>query len=209
MRAYHFLNEQFGLKDLVERRLKIARIMELNDPFEFLGVDLSNRDLRRVLKETKSDLAKTTGLLCFSKKWRNPLLWGHYADKHKGICLGFDVPDLHLAEVTYVNQRLAAPGAIDEPFMKQLLLTKYKHWVYEEEYRAFVPLTDEINGLYYVDFSEDLNLKQVIVGDQSRLTRDQISSALGDLANGVEVFKVRAAFKSFEVVHQQNAALWV
>lgn len=209
MRVYHFLNEQFGLKDLAERRLKIARIMELNDPFEFLGVDLTNKELRRVLKETKVDLSKSNGLLCFSRIWKNPLLWGHYADKHKGICLGFDVPDDHLSEVDYVKERLPAPPKIDESFMKKLLLTKFEHWKYEEEYRAYVSLTDEIEGYYYADFSETLKLKQVIVGDQSQITRDQMSSALADLATGVEVFKVRAAFKSFDVVHQNNDALWL
>jgi len=209
MRVYHFLNEQFGLKDLVERRLKISRITDLNDPFEFLGVDLSNRDLRRVLSETKSSLSKSNGLLCFSKTWTNPLLWGHYADKHKGICLGFDVPDRHLNKIDYVGERLPAPEVIDEPFMKKLLLTKFEHWGYEKEYRAFVSLEDEIDSHYYAVFSDKLSIKQVIVGDRSRITRDQISSALGDLAKGVEVFKARAAFQSFEVVPQKNAALWV
>ena len=208
MRVYHFLNEQFGLKDLVERRLKIARLMALNDPFEFLGVDLSNRDLRRVLMETKSDLSKSNGLLCFSRTWTNPLLWGHYADKHKGVCLGFDVPDCHLDEVDYVRERLPAPEVIDEPFMKKLLLTKFEHWLYEEEYRAYVSLKDEFDGHYYADFSDNLSLKQVIVGDQSQITRDQISLALGDLASVVEVFRARAAFQSFKVVPQNNAALW-
>lgn len=209
MRVYHFVNEKFGMKDLVERRLKIAKIMELNDPFEFLGVDLTDRNLRRVLKETKSDLSKSNGLLCFSRHWKSPLLWGHYADKHKGMCLGFDVPDRHLDEVTYTKERLPAPKVIDQPFMKKLLLTKFDHWRYEEEYRAYVSLEDEIDGHYYADFSENLILKEVIVGDQSRITRAKILSALGDLAVGVEVFKARPAFKSFEVVLQKNAALWV
>lgn len=209
MRIYHFLNEQFGLKDLVERRLKISRIMELNDPFEFLGVELSNRNLRRVLKETKTELSKTTGLICFSKNWTNPLLWGHYADKHKGICLGFDIPDLHLTKVDYVSARIPAPTVIDEPFMKGLLATKFEHWRYEEEYRAFVSLTEEIEGFYYADFSETLKLSEVIVGDQSQIARSRIFEALGDLVAGVEVFKARAAFKSFKVVRQKTAELWV
>lgn len=208
MRVYHFLNEQFGLKDLKERRLKVAQIMDLNDPFEFLGVDLTNKDLRRALKETKQELSKSNGLLCFSRNWTNPLLWGHYADKHKGLCLGVEIPDAHLAEVEYVSERLPAPPAIDEPFIKKLLLTKFKHWQYEKEYRVFVSLTDEINGYYYADFSDSLRLKQVIVGDQSSITRAQLSDTLGDLVNDVEVFKARAAFRSFEVVRQNNQALW-
>lgn len=87
MFVYHFLNSHYGLEDIRERRLKISRIMELNDPFEFLGVDLSDRQFRKAMKKTKAQLSKTKGLLCFCKTWRNPLLWGHYADKRRGICL--------------------------------------------------------------------------------------------------------------------------
>jgi hypothetical protein len=209
MRVYHFLNEQFGLNDLKERHLKIARIMELNDPFEFLGADLTSVDYRRVLQETKSELSKSNGLLCFSRNWTNPLLWGHYADKHKGVCLGFDVPDDNLKEVEYVSERFPIPAVIDDLFMKKLLSTKFEHWQYEEEYRTFVSLTDDIDGYYYANFSDNLKLKQVIVGVQSPITKAQIFEALGDLAVGVEAFKVRAAFKSFEVVPQNNPALWV
>jgi hypothetical protein len=36
MRVYHFINEEYGLDDLRRRRLKIATILELNDPFETL-----------------------------------------------------------------------------------------------------------------------------------------------------------------------------
>jgi hypothetical protein len=79
MLVYHFLNAHWGLDDLRERRLKISRIMDLNDPFEFLGVDLADRQVRKGLKKTKKELAEEQGLLCFSKSWRNLVLWGHYA----------------------------------------------------------------------------------------------------------------------------------
>ncbi len=208
MRVFHFLNEKFGLEDLAERRLKIARIMELNDSFEFLGVDLSDRAFRRAIKATKETLSKTRGLLCFSKNWQNPVLWGHYADKHRGICLGFDMPKIPPTKVDYVATRFPKPQNLDEAFMKKLLFTKFDPWEYEEEYRAYVSLDEEIEGLFYVDFSDSLVLRQVIVGDQSQLSRGQISAALGDLNKKVEVFKVRPAFTSFSVVRNKNNSLW-
>ena len=92
MRVYHFLKADHGLHDLRHRRLRISRIIELNDPFEFLGIDLSDRTFRQALEETKRQLSDTKGLLCFSKTWRNPVLWGNYADKHRGLCLpGFPI----------------------------------------------------------------------------------------------------------------------
>ena len=208
MLVYHFINERFGLEALRNRRLKIARIMELNDPFEFLAVDLSDRGFRKVIKTTKATLSKTNGILCFSKTWTHPILWGHYADKHKGICLGFEVPRQFLKKVDYVECRFEKPNVLNEAFMKKLLFTKFKHWEYEQEYRTYLQLEDEIDGLYFSDFSADLSLKRVIVGDQSKITRSQIYQSLGSLQNNVEMFKARAGFRSFEVVRNKNEAMW-
>lgn len=182
--------------------------MELNDPFEFLGVDLSDRQFRRALRETKAELSTTKGILCFSKTWTNPVLWGHYADKHRGICLGFEVPSSVLNKVEYVDSRLPRPDVHDEAFMKKLLLTKFSHWQYEQEYRVFVQLEEDINGLYYSEFSDQLTLKRVIVGDQSSISRAQVSGALADLGPQVEVFKARAAFTSFNVVRNRDRTMW-
>ena len=43
MRVYHFLSEQFGMDDLLKKRLKIATLNDLNDPFELFAVSLSHR----------------------------------------------------------------------------------------------------------------------------------------------------------------------
>ena len=210
MRVLHFRNAKYGLKSLKERRLKIARIIELNDPFEFLGARLSDPKLRKAMNETKNELSQTTGPLCFSKTWHNPVQWSHYAEKHKGICMGFEIPKSLLAKVEYVDERLPCGNVVDFELMKKFLTTKFSHWAYEEEYRLFISLdkNEEENGLYFLDFSDDLRLKQVIVGARSTLSRKQISEALGDLSQDVEVFKARPAFKSFEVVRNKNEKLW-
>jgi len=56
MRLYHFLNAEYGLLDIRHRRLKIARINELNDPFEFLGVATKSRRLRQRYHRLKDAL---------------------------------------------------------------------------------------------------------------------------------------------------------
>ena len=43
MRVYKFLDAHFGLKTLYEQRLKISKIDDLNDPFELLPFDLTDR----------------------------------------------------------------------------------------------------------------------------------------------------------------------
>ncbi len=208
MRVYHFVNKEYGLKDLREKRLKISRIMDLNDPFEFLGADLSDREFRKAMKATKKELSKTSGILCFSKNWSNPVQWAHYADRHKGLCLGFDVPDKHLSKVKYVRERLLVNSKTTEKLMLKLLTTKFHHWHYEQEYRAFVNLEEEDNGLYYTDFSEIIKLRQVIIGAHSAVTNYEVNEAIGNTDHKIEIFKARAAFRKFEIVRNRNEELY-
>lgn len=112
--VYHYISARYGLEGIQKRRLKISRIMELNDPFEFLGVNLKDRKFRKLISETKQELSKSKGLLCFSKTWRNPVLWGHYADKHKGLCLGFEIASNLLGKVEYIDSRLPVPTVVGD-----------------------------------------------------------------------------------------------
>jgi hypothetical protein len=209
LRAYYFTDSEHGLAALRDRRLKVARIHELNDPFEFLGVELSDKKFRRALTETKYELSKSNGLLCFSKSWGHPMLWAHYADKHRGICLGFDVNGAKLEHVSYVNSRFPKPAKPQSgSFVRKLLYTKFAHWSYEDEYRLYVSLDDQENGVYFVPFSDELTLRQVVVGSESNLARPDVSNALKALASSVEQFKARPAFKSFRIVKQKDDRLW-
>ena len=208
MRLYHFLNARYGLEALQKRRLKIARLLELNDPFELLGVDLSDQRFRWALQRTRKQLSEAHGLLCFSKTWRNPVLWGHYAESHRGLCLGFDVRKDFFKKVTYIHKRPRPPERPDIQFMKYILFTKFSHWRYEQEYRAYVSLDEHENGLFFMNFSDKLNLGSVIVGDRSLLTRGEVSTALGNQSN-VKMFKARAAFRTFEIVRQKDDSLWL
>ena len=91
-----------------------------------------------------------------------------------------------------------------------LLSTKFEHWKYEKEFRAYLQLQDEpdSHGFYYAEFSNDLKLVQVIAGDCSDVTRVELAHALGDLSQEVEVFKARPAFKTFKVVRNRKESLW-
>src|SRR5262245_50550688 len=139
MRVYKFLNAEFALKDVREHRIKIAEIWDLNDPFELIPFDLSDGRIRLAMEMTRDDLNKTHGLICFSAKYSNPVLWSHYADNHKGICLEFDVAeDIYVKAVTYIKNRLPFPESeLDEKLTAQMLFTKFDAWQYEEEVRVW------------------------------------------------------------------------
>lgn len=220
MRVYHFIKAARGLEAIRRRRLKIARISELNDPFEFLQVASRDPKTRARYQYVKRGLSEYMGLLCFSENWHNPVQWSHYAESHRGICLGFDIaPAAGVRKVRYVRSRIKpnlramkAPGPEAQAHMLDLLTLKFQHWQYEQEHRLFVRLDDkeEESGLYFYDFgtSAEVKLKQVIVGAQSEVSSEQVSEALGDLAPKVGAGKARLAFRSFEVVRQRNQDLW-
>ncbi len=216
-RVYHFVELEYGLDDLRRRRLKIAELLKLNDPFEFFGANLSNSDLRRAFRAMKNQMASNRGILCFSRNWKNPVQWSHYAGMHTGLCLGFDIPSEHLGSVNYSSKRFAVdansllnPREIDIETAKDLLFTKYSHWRYENEVRSFVTLedADPESGLYFADFSDRLKLVEVIVGANSLLKEIDLVNALGDLKGEVKVSKARLAFGSFRVVRQRDKNLW-
>ena len=216
MRVYHFLSEHFGLEDIRLRRLKIARIADLNDPFEFLA-RADSVLTRSALRATKEEQSKKTGLLCFSSNWHNPVQWSHYADRHRGLCLGFDISDAVAKPVSYRKTPLLFDLArfkedphYAQQFADRMVSSKFSDWSYEEEVRLYVRLEPkaEIDGFYFLEFSNDLKLSEVIVGPASTLTKHQLISALGDLARQVVVRKARMAFKSYRIVEQRDSNLW-
>ncbi|MCP2223813.1 hypothetical protein M2226_009585 [Bradyrhizobium elkanii] len=195
--------------------MKIGRINELNDPFEFLGVATKSASLRRRYQRLKDGLNDYMGLVCFSANWDNPVQWAHYADRHRGICLGFEVR-AQAHKVTYVSERLLArPSAMKsegpkaEAHVTEILTTKFEHWSYEDEYRLFPQLQErDPSGRYFLAFDDQVALREVIVGHRSAISRADIAQALGPLAPQVIAYKARLAFRSFDVVRQKNDRLW-
>jgi hypothetical protein len=212
LRVFHFVNSEFGLENLRRRRLKIATLHELNDPFELFGVSLADEALRHAFRSMKDQVASNRGLLCFSRNWHNPVQWSHYAAKHTGLCLGFDVPDEHLGAVAYSRKRLVveaekfrSPRDLDEKIVTRFLFTKYSHWRYENEVRCFVTLEDidPDKSLYFAEFSDKLRLASVVVGAQSKVTREELRTALGQAGSNVETIKARLAFKTFRLSNSE------
>lgn len=217
MKAYKFLDAHFGIKSLYERRLKISRIHELNDPFELTPYDLSDRILREDFLRFRDQEGLCHGLLCFSKDWCDPLIWAHYSDKHRGICLGFEIPDIKgdretdiFDFVRYVDGPLSFPTGFPDlshsqkdHIVQDILFTKYSNWKYEQEIRSWSRLDDEENGIFFCDFGGTLGLAEVIMGAKCVVSRKTIVRALGSLKTDVRIVRTRAAFDAFRIVEAE------
>lgn len=214
MRLYHFLKEEHAIDDLKNRHLKIAQFEDLNDPFEMLAIRLPNPIDRLAFTNMKKEMSKDNGLICFSKEWSNPVIWSHYADRHKGICLGFDIsenlPDDALIPIEYEAERLAveildAEGnlKIDETLIKKISATKYDSWKYEQEVRILVNLNEKDieSGFFFFDFEGSLMLREVILGAERNKDVSKIQTILKSYEN-VRLIQSRMAFRSFRIVER-------
>src|SRR5260370_36609373 len=111
-------------------------------------------------------MAQKYGMLCFCMHWRNPVLWSHYADRHRGICLGFDVPSDSIKGVQYVVTRPPLRFPLTEATTQKLLFTKYRDWRYEEEWRGWFRLDtrDPGTGYAFYALADKVRLRVEIVG---------------------------------------------
>ncbi len=212
MRVYQLFSEKYAKENLKNQRLKISLFADLNDPFELLSVELK-KNIRTTFQRWKESINKKYGVLCFSRSWKSPVLWSHYADKHKGICLGFDIPNEFLKEVKYKGELLAIDVEKEIEDKKpigeirdMLLRTKFKHWEYEEEERVILPLdkTYKEGDLYFINFCESLKIKEIIVGARCKIKKAELEKLLGTNPKDVKLIKARLAFTRFEVVNNKQ-----
>lgn len=153
-----------------EQELWFAKPETLNDPFE------ANDSFPQVLDavwerysvppamqlkyENKlKSLLRSTGICAFSKARKNQLMWSHYADEHKGICIGFKEAELRPSgsnvfpiDVSYQDEypfeqiierinyfdKVPNENTLDNiagDILYSVLSTKYTSWRYERERR--------------------------------------------------------------------------
>lgn len=89
------------------------------------------------------------GVCCFSTTYTSPLLWSHYGDQHRGLCIGYGLdrqPKPDMRGVVYGGSRsvrtsILIRALVDEDLNakkeldRDVLLRKARGWNYEKEYR--------------------------------------------------------------------------
>ncbi len=128
-----------------------------------------------------------------------PVLWSHYAHKHRGICLGFEVDEHCVKAVNYVGERIPLQIPPTEETMHQLLFTKYRDWSYEDEWRGWFRLDecDTSTGHYFCAFDDKISLREVIAGPLCDTPRATIDAALR-VYPSIRPIKARLAFRHLQ-----------
>lgn len=95
----------------------------------------------KIVNETVQKHINASGVCCFGGNADNILLWSHYTDSHKGVCLKFDIledPDFFVfpMKVNYQPNYPTYNHVKDQSqLVDALIKTKSDVWTYEEEVR--------------------------------------------------------------------------
>ncbi|HHQ4707476.1 TPA: DUF2971 domain-containing protein [Aeromonas veronii] len=180
---YNYLDPSY----FIEPTIKISQPFLLNDPFEksltaeaiellieefmseFYKLEsksISEDEMRKEFKGMFSTLTTMHGIVSLSETHRNALMWSHYANSHKGICIGYksdflsslprpernnDDGKYYPIKINYDNCRFDIEKYNNEkPFFRELaiesLSKKSDDWIYEKEHRCIIPFswTDKV-----------------------------------------------------------------
>ncbi|OQW41297.1 MAG: hypothetical protein A4S08_02945 [Proteobacteria bacterium SG_bin4] len=223
MIVYYFTPSEFALRALRDRRLKIARINELSDPFQLCAADFSNSDTQTKLEIFKNQMNECNGVICFSKSYQDPVLWSHYADAHRGVALVFEIPDEIAIRIDYQPERFKLDvdaaiqrGGFDESDLNQLISTKFSSWGYEKEIRMLCHLHDHFcqidskgKKVYFESLSlesfgvDALKLVGLIRGAHCDLSPADIASELLAV-DSLPVQDARLDSSSFQIVADET-----
>ncbi len=175
------------LKNLVNGQLYFNHPVNLNDPFDcFLPtvfrsipsieveeeksklpetVDMSNEEceelyiksIEQSLNVLKKDFINKSGITCFTECNKNLLMWSHYADSHKGVCLEF-IPKgsffknfkkvRYLEEIPQINWIRFINSEFTIEDVETFWTSKSIEWSYENEWRLFIKLGGRVRSYH-------------------------------------------------------------
>lgn len=174
------LDESYFIKP----SFKLASASTLNDPFETVlanellttleeVTDKSSRSylmFKRIfgenakIEQSYDTLFKMCGVISLSETQHNLLMWAHYANQHKGICVGYksdvlsstDFPKyvkipIHKkpVKINYDSKKIfdfdydldyTDDNSLFKSVLNKVLTTKGDDWIYEKEHRIILPM---------------------------------------------------------------------
>lgn len=160
---------------------------EVDDPAQFLfGQYIEDELLRRYDK----------GIVSLAERSDCPLMWSHYGDQHKGVCIGYSVPDSAAADlhkITYGGSRLIEASAVaamlagDDDARRKVdeavLTRKAIDWRYEREWRLVGPRGPQ---------DSPLELEEVVFGMRcSHTVKFAVVRALEPRRRPVKFYEIR------------------
>ena len=144
------------------------------------------------------------GIVSLAERSTCPLMWSHYGDQHRGVCIGYSVParveeDVH--KVKYRGSRLVQAGKVAammdgsdsarRHIDEAVLLRKAGSWNYEREWRLLGPLGLE---------NSPLEMEEIIFGMRCKgSTKYAVMKALEGREHPVKFHEMREVPGTFRL----------
>ncbi|OYY73364.1 MAG: hypothetical protein B7Y40_09790 [Gammaproteobacteria bacterium 28-57-27] len=234
------------IESVVHRTIFAPRPADLNDPFDCQvdlervferAISLASDEKLKFIKsfyENKSfienwkNVISTKGVYSFSlinsEIISEPLMWSHYADEHRGVCIEYTLHKEFITENLMGEDRdnglvvcnsveyqdngfveciLNAPQDLDkfaEVLLRKYLLTKSPSWQYEKEGRLVLRQSGIINLPKY-------SLRRVYFGLRSSSSDVKLITELARTYSGCNSFyQIKKGHSDYELISEEIVA---
>lgn len=183
------------IKLIKNHGLWFSHTNNFNDPVD-PSIKLFNRNSGEY-----DNLLDSIKVACLTTKNNNTLMWSHYADKHKGICIEYDISsilldrnknDFIIRKINYdrtaiINENIANINNIelyDLNLLIDLFSIKSKEWEYEDEYRIlYYDREKRKDGLVV-----PLPIRSIYFGTE---TPEDDKELIRDIAENIELYELK------------------
>lgn len=113
-----------------------SEISKLNDPLDIPIIEMAKKEKFDKLKIKPDDIK----VLSLTEENNNTLMWSHYADSHRGICIGYNINSLPnyigWDYINYIPENYNYEKmSIDKGLLNVGMFSKHNNWKYEKEVR--------------------------------------------------------------------------
>ena len=205
---FEFASLDSDFDDTPENREFAVRFTESNmelprEAIEELLKTTDWEDMRESMRNTIESKINNRGVACLSLRVDSELMWGHYADGHRGFVVGYDTscfPFSDALEVSYSDElaRISFKEILEDPDgmfdrINSISTTKSGNWSYEDEYRIVNPRPNSANQSFRVPSEA---IKSITFG--AKTTNDD-KSTVGRLVQDldIEFYEARLSKKEY------------
>ncbi len=200
---YKFIPAEYAMYSIKGSYFKLTTVKEANDPYEFKAI----RDLEGGITDliTHPNFSDSYLVACFSKGFKSPTMWSHYAKNHTGFVMGYECLNKNkLIKVNYTDKLIKYEDIDKQELIDHLVKTKYNEWSYEKEYRLLYKkeskaIFNKKGEHYFLDLSNsyDFKLKKIIFG--INCDENQYYDEITKISPCLDIFKAYQSCKHFKI----------
>ena len=190
---YKYCSLDVAIKIIAFQKIRFSTKSQFNDPFDMAPIvdihpnyiaqmakrqGISSHQIPNLKEKLEQNLLhdgfNTYKILCLSENQKHILMWSHYADSHKGVCLKLSGPMIKkewgrtngrfVEKVEYVGERKEYKHPAHhrrDLIVEKIFTPKYKIWKYEKEWRVIDNVSTNQNHIKdrtekYIDIPKDM-----------------------------------------------------